>query len=311
MRSPDELAVVVCTRDRAAMLRECLASIAAATPSETEVVVVDSASKGPATREVVEAAGVRYMRSEIPGLSIARNIGLVATTRPYVVYTDDDCRAVAGWTTALLEAFDDSSVGAVTGSMLDEAPVGEPGPFEPPRRMTKITEGLDAGHGALMAFDRHLVLDLGGFDHLLGAGRKLAGAEDLDMFCRVLDAGRAVVFEPRSSVHHAHTRDNDAYATLHRGYGLGLGAMMNRWVRTHPVTGLALTWIVLRRSVAGAIRSALPPRDSRHSRAARALLSGVLDGFWIAARMRLNGDRFADRNLPMTPPPRAGGPMHP
>jgi hypothetical protein len=152
-----------------------------------------------------------------------------------------------------------------------------------------------------MAFDRQLVLDVGGFDDVLGAGRLLAGAEDLDMFCRVLRVGRAVAIEPRSAVHHAHTREDDAYATLHRGYGLGLGGMLNKWVRVHPGTGIVLTWVVMRRSAVGVIKTALPPRDPRRTAAARALLRGVVDGFRLARRLRVDGVRFVDDDRPPSP----------
>ncbi len=90
MHTSDELAVIICTRDRPAMLRRCLASVTASTPPETDVLVVDSASVTSETREVAEAAGVRVVRSEIPGLSIARNLGLVSTGRSLVVFTDDE-----------------------------------------------------------------------------------------------------------------------------------------------------------------------------------------------------------------------------
>ena len=76
MPAPSDLAVIVCSRERADMLEHALASIVAATPREVEILVVDSASTTTATKEVAEAAGVRYVRSDVKGLSIARNLGL-------------------------------------------------------------------------------------------------------------------------------------------------------------------------------------------------------------------------------------------
>ena len=142
--APHELTVVVCTRNRAGMLAAALESITAAVPQGVEVLVVDSASDTAETREVAEAAGVGFVRSDVKGLSIARNLGLATSTRPIVLYTDDDCVAVEGWITPVLAGFDDPEVGAVTGRMLDHTLVGGDATPAPPRRYGRTLEGLDA-----------------------------------------------------------------------------------------------------------------------------------------------------------------------
>ncbi len=194
MPAPSDLAVIVCSRERADMLQDALASIAAATPREVEILVVDSASTTPATREVAEAAGVRYVRSDVKGLSIARNLGL-ESTRPIVLYTDDDCRP------RRLDRVDPARLRggagrAVTGRMLDHTLVDTkcrrrthrlPLRFGP-RRGPRRADGVPPRDAAA----------LGGFDDVLGAGRDLAGAEDLDIFCRALAGGTALV-QPTAS----------------------------------------------------------------------------------------------------------------
>ena len=91
MPTPRELAVIVCTRNRAAMLADALRSIAGAIPDGVEIVVVDSASDSWETREVAAASSAVYVRSDIRGLSIARDVGVRATERPLVLFTDDAC----------------------------------------------------------------------------------------------------------------------------------------------------------------------------------------------------------------------------
>ncbi len=295
MPAPSDLAVVVCSRERADMLAQSLASIVAATPGDVEILVVDSASTTTATREVAESAGVRYVRSDVKGLSIARNLGLESTEREVVLYTDDDCRAVDGWVASILAHFGDESVGAVTGRMLDHTLVDHETGGERRVRLTRTLSGLDGGHGALMAFRRATVMELGGFDEVLGAGRELAGAEDLDMFCRVLAAGSAIVHDEDSVVHHVNTREGDAYTTLHHGYGLGLGALANKWVRLQPAVGVSLSAVLVKRTTMRALRRR---RDPRRGPAERAMLRGIAAGFLKAARMRLDGERFVDDHRP-------------
>ena len=195
----------ICTPGGVTAVNEASAAASISGLSRVQILVVDSASTTPATWEVADAAGVDYVRSDIKGLSIARNLALESSRRPIVVFTDDDCAAVEGWMAPILEGFDDPTVGAVTGRMLDHTLVGTQ-QAPPPRRFTRTIEGIDAGHGAIMAFRRERIVALGGFDPVLGAGRRLAGAEDLDMFCRVLDDGAHIVYDPSCVVHHVHTR---------------------------------------------------------------------------------------------------------
>ena len=299
MPTPRDLAVVVCTRNRAAMLADALASITSAVPDDVEIVVVDSASDTWETRDVAAASRATYVRSDIRGLSIARDLGLQATDRPLVLFTDDDCVAIDGWIDPVLERFADPTVGAVTGRMLDHTLVGGDEPPAPPRRYTRTIEGLDAGHGAVMAFRRELALELGGFDHVLGAGRRLAGAEDLDMFWRVLDAGYAIVHDPACVIHHMNTRQGDSYTELHLGYGLGLGALANKLVRLRFRVGVATLAILLKRTVGRALRRG---RDPRRGSADRAMLRGIRQGFFAGARLRITGTTFIDEHPPAPTP---------
>lgn len=277
------------------MLRTALASFRAATPEGVQILVVDSASTTAQTLEVAREAGVDEVRSDIKGLSIARNVGLATSERPIVVYTDDDCQAVDGWLEALLPHLDDPSVGAVTGTMLDHSLVGHSRAVPPVRRYHKTIEGLDAGHGAIMAFRRELVVELGGFDPVLGAGRALAGAEDLDLFCRILAAGYAIVFDPASVVHHVNTRVDDAYKTLHRGYGLGLGALTNKWLRLRVRTGVPMGAIIVKRTVCRALRRW---KTKRRRGADLALLRGFFGGLVMSTRLAFDGFVFVDAKPP-------------
>ena len=136
---------------------------------------------------------------------------------------------------------------------------------------------------------------LGGFDETLGAGRTLAGAEDLDMFCRVIADGGVVSHAPEAIVIHANTRLDEDYVRLLRGYGAGLGGLIGKWFRLDPVVGARLTGRVVRRS----IRRALADRhDVLRRRGEVAMLLGVVDGARVARRLRIVGHRFVDASPP-------------
>jgi glycosyltransferase involved in cell wall biosynthesis len=286
--------VIICTRDRPQMLTAALASLLAAVPAECEVLVVDSASKGPETRRAALDAGVRYVRSDVPGLSIARNLGLTTATRPIAVFSDDDCALDREFLAPLIAPFSDPRIAATTGLLRDESDaLGASA--EPVATLTKTKDGLDAGHGALMAFRRDTIAGMGGFDPLLGAGRHFGGAEDLDAMCRLLHGGQRVARVPASVVRHVNTRDDHDYVALTTNYGLGLGAMCAKWLRGAPADGLVLTVRVLRRA---AVRYLRGVRSTRSRRGQAALIRGVLRGMWAARRIPASELMFADENPP-------------
>ncbi|QKJ20281.1 glycosyltransferase family 2 protein [Microbacterium hominis] len=294
MPRPEDVTLAICTRERPEMLSTALASFTSVTPPGVQILVVDSASTTWRTREVARDAGVDYVRTDVKGLSIARNVALEASSRPIIVYTDDDCAAVEGWLDPFLAQFDDTGVGCVTGRMLDHTLIGA-GTSRPSRRFSRTIEGLDAGHGAIMGFRRERVVALGGFDPVLGAGRALAGAEDLDIFCRILDDGAAIVFDPACVVHHVHTREGGAYTELHRGYGLGLGALAAKWVRMHPRVGATMIAIVVKRTISRVWRFR---SNARRRSADLAMLRGFGRGALTAMRFPLTGRVFVDEHPP-------------
>ncbi|MGC5225253.1 glycosyltransferase family 2 protein [Micromonospora sp. DT81.3] len=295
MSQPEDVTLAICTRERPEMLSLALRSFTTATPRGVQILVVDSASTTSKTREVAEAAGVDYVRSDVKGLSIARNLAIKTSGRAIVVYTDDDCQAVAGWLDPILLRFEVPTVGAVTGRMLDHTMLGAAVSTPPDRVFRETIEGLDAGHGAIMSFRRDILVTLGGFDPVLGAGRELGGAEDLDIFCRILDSGQQIVFEPACIIHHVHTRQGGAYTQLHRGYGLGLGALATKWVRLKPKVGTTMAVVVIKRTLWRALSNRTNPRRRK---ADMALLGGFLTGFLKATRYRMNGRTFVDVHPP-------------
>jgi len=162
-------------------------------------------------------------------------------------------------------------------------------PYERPARYVTPISGLDAGHGAVMAFRRETLLRLGGFDELMGAGQKLAGAEDLDIFIRLLRGGTHVVHDAKCVVLHANTRVGDAYVELHRGYGLGLGALVGKWLRLDPAFGAQVGFTLSRRTAARIARARRQGRPSDHD---EALLAGVYAGIRDVRTTPIVGERF-------------------
>ena len=218
------ISVVVCTRDRPALLRRCLQSLLALDDHEHEIVVVDNAPSSDATARLVASFPVRYVREPRPGLDWARNRGLEAARHPIVAYTDDDAVVDSGWVRALARAFADPDVAAVTGLVAPleleseaqnwfELRYGGMGKGLVPRTFVpgaltpeQLLAVHHAGVGANMAFRREVLEALDGFDTALDVGTPAQGGGDLDLFHRLLAAGHLLRYAPDALVWHQHRR---------------------------------------------------------------------------------------------------------
>ena len=251
----DLVSVVVCTRNRAAQLVACLDRLARLTYPRLEILVVDNAPTDDSTRKVVAAVAARdprfrYVLESRPGLSRARNAGLAAATGRYLAYTDDDVAVDAGWIEGLLRGFGRApDVGCVTGLVATADIAGAAEEYFDARaaswstRCEPLLFAVDGpgsedplfpyspgvfGTGANLAFDRDMLVELGAFDEALGAGTRTRGGEDLDIFVRVLRAGRSIAYEPAAVVWHHHRADREALLGQMFGYGTGLSAFLTK-----------------------------------------------------------------------------------
>ncbi len=246
------ITVVVCTRDRTKQLRECLIALQRVAYDPIEILVVDNAPTGNQTRELVATVmkddpRVQYTCEPSPGLGKARNHGLVHARFDLVAFTDDDTTVDRDWPATLVAGFASGAecvTGLVAPSSLNTSAEryfdsryvwGET--FEPQRydldkhrhgsRLYPFTAGI-FGTGANFAVKRETVIELGGFDPLLGAGSIGRGGEDLDMFLRVILAGRLICYLPSALVWHQHRSDTGALAEQIYSYGHGLGAYISK-----------------------------------------------------------------------------------
>ncbi|MFD8086690.1 glycosyltransferase family 2 protein [Kitasatospora sp. NPDC059722] len=243
------ISVVVCTHDRAGMLRDCLDSVLRVDYPRFEVVVVDNAPHSEAAARLVREryqGRVRYLREPIAGLARARNRGLAVAAGQLIAYVDDDIVVDRAWLAAIAEAFAGSRrTGCVTGLILPvelvtdaQAAVVRHADFDkgfarrrwsladpPPDPLFPFTAGR-FGSGGNMAIRADLLRALGGFDLATGPGTPARGGEDLLAFFRVLAAGRELVYQPDAVVWHRHRRTEEALAVQAFGYGSGLGAYL-------------------------------------------------------------------------------------
>ena len=258
------ISVIICTRDRSDLLARCLTSLALLDYPAYEVVVVDNAPTSDATRQIAQAAGVRYEREDIPGLDRARNRGLAAARFDIVAYTDDDVEVDSLWLRGIAAAFADPSVQLVTGlvapgqmdteaELYFEMSYGGMGKGTLPARWDRrrlshraLIGTFHMGVGANMAFRRSLLESLGGFDPALDVGTLSHGAGDLDIFHRALMSGAVAQYEPRALIRHYHRRDMEGLRRQLYDNGRAFGVYLISVLRRGAIPRHVTLWYSLR-----------------------------------------------------------------
>ena len=265
-----EIALCICTRNRAASLTRCLEHVASLeTDRPWELVVVDNGSTDD-TPAVLEAFGARLPQLRVvheptPGLGRARNSGWRASSAPIVAFTDDDCYVEPDYLDRTLAVFsEDSGLGFVGGRIelwdpsdakVTIAPWTSPKAF-PARSF--IAAG--SFHGANMAFRRTALEATGGFDPRFGSGTPFA-CEDIDAAAGVLWADYRGAYDPRPVVHHHHGRKHDEVRKLGADYDRGRGAYyMKQLLSRGRRWAYGKAWA---RSVAGSVIRRRPGKSIR------------------------------------------------
>jgi len=299
--------VAVCTRDRPQELRRCLSALRNLVAPPAEVLVVDNGSADGGARQVVEEFPlVRYVPEPRRGLSWARNRALLEARTPVVAFTDDDVQAHPRWVEAMLQTFEDEpSAVAVTGLVV---------PAElatPAQVLSEVQGGLGRGYrrrwfssavelgesapqrwaasgpggvGANMSVLREPILALGGFDTGLGAGSPAMGAEDLDLFFRIVASGRVLVYNPAAVVRHRHRESMERLAEQRRSDATGICSFMLRAIREYDGPNRRAIMMLGLRYLARRARQHY--RSLRHPRYAPAWLTSEETGAAIRACLR-------------------------
>jgi len=244
--------IVICTRNRAGRLGECLAHLGEQVGAgEHEVIVVDNGSTD-GTDAVIRAWVAadpdrrRRVHEPVAGLSRARNRGIEVARGDVVLFIDDDALAPRGWVAAHLAAYArDASVVGVGGPVVLRWPDGRPRWLT--ARLEHWFSALDLGddpvpwptphgpYGTNMSVRRATLDAVGGFDLRLGRrGRSLVSSEEGDLFARVWAAGEGTVaYEPATLVLHGVTRDRLSRRwVLRRGWAQGRSNARRRWGST-------------------------------------------------------------------------------
>jgi glycosyltransferase involved in cell wall biosynthesis len=259
-RSWPSASVVVCTRNGAKTLGDCLAGLLELDYPDFEVLVVDDGSTDD-TATIASAFPFRMIRSGGRGLGHARNRGLQFSTGEIVAYLDDDARPDRHWLThiaATLSTTDHAGVGGPNIAPVDSSFVAQCVNQAPGLPTHVLLDDVVAEHipGCNMAFRRSRLEAVGGFDPQF----RVAG-DDVDLCWRLQGRDGTLGFNAAAVVFH-HRRDSvRRYLRQQFGYGKAEAMLERKWPEKYNGAG-HLAW-------RGHVYAGSVPRQNTRSRRAR------------------------------------------
>lgn len=210
--------VVVAAYNAEGVIDGCLASLAACTYPNLEVIVCDDGSTD-STCQRARSYPFKLLQLQHGGLSVARNQGIAAAHGDIIAFLDADALSHPEWTYHLALAFEDEAVKAVGGPNLPVPGAGlveRAAALSPGNPVEVLISDTRAEHipGCNMAFRRTALEAVGGFDTVY----TVAG-DDVDVCWRLLDRGEQIAFAPAAQVLHHRRASVGGYLRQQIGYG--------------------------------------------------------------------------------------------
>src|SRR5437588_5362550 len=117
------VSIIIITYNRPFLLKHCLERVLAQSYAPKEIIVVDSSTNDESERVVAQYPEVIHVRlyGQRNNMPQARNEGIAVSSGDIIAFIDDDAMAQPGWLDTLLATYQDETVGAVGGRIV-EAP---------------------------------------------------------------------------------------------------------------------------------------------------------------------------------------------
>lgn len=212
------VSIIIATRDRVQLLKQCIGSIVARTDASVayEIIVADNDSSEAETLQYFHSSGLRIVR--VPGpfnFSAINNAAACAARGELLLFLNNDTEVIEpGWLSAMVEWAQQPSIGCVgakllfgdgrfqhVGVTLHDGSAYHPGYGERPTPHgwvnTELVRNYSAVTAACLMMRRSLFDEVGGFDESFPVAYN-----DVDLCVRVLRAGYRNLYTPYAALYH-------------------------------------------------------------------------------------------------------------
>ncbi len=216
----DLVSIIIPTRDRVELLRNCIQSIREITEYENyEIIVVDNESEKPETLEYLEKEELRVVKhSGNFNFSAMNNMAAKEARGEYLLFLNNDTEAAdPQWLSAMLEHGQRAEVGAVGARLhygdftIQHAGVSVQGDkgathcwtrilsaYESPMMLAGLTRQVAAVTAACMLTRKKAFLQAGGFDE----NNLAVSFNDIDYCLRLREDGLKIIYTPHAALLH-------------------------------------------------------------------------------------------------------------
>jgi GT2 family glycosyltransferase len=223
VRGNPKVSIIVPTRDKVDLLRQCVESVLAKTSYvHYEIVIVDNQSQEESTRQYYQSLKanprIRILSYDAPfNFSAINNFAVRATDGPHLLFLNNDTEVIAPeWLSAMLEYSQRNDVGGVGARLYypDETIqhagliIGIGGVAGHAHRLfertndgymgrIKVVQNLSAVTGACLMVRRSVFDEVGGFDERLSHA-----FNDVDLCLKIREKGHLIVYTPYAELYH-------------------------------------------------------------------------------------------------------------
>jgi len=221
MEKKYEVTVVICTRNRAKLLVNCINSLVQQSPvniSDYEVIVVDNASTDN-TKQVVfmeqfRTLNMNYLYEPRLGLSFSRNAGINSAKGDIICFIDDDVVVEKHYIYEIITSFQNPKVSCVGGKAVPSWENSKPPFWFSPKfghvvgqtffgDKSRFMEKDEFPFGCNMAFRKATLNQTDGFNENLGKkSNNYIYGEDIDLCYKLQKKGTVFFYSSRAVVFH-------------------------------------------------------------------------------------------------------------
>lgn len=221
------LSLVIPTLGRTKEVRQLLESLLPCVTEKIEIIIIDQNPEGFLESYIPISIKdiVKYHRVSELGVSKARNTGLKLAKGKYINFCDDDAIVLDALLPSISYSFDKykdaSMISFRVFDLYEDKPCMIPFPLKP----KKIKKGNfhTLSIEFVQVWRTSCLLELNGYDPLLGVGSDFGAEEGKDLIIRALEKNQKMYYEPITCFRHP--TKNDAPLSRYFSYAEGTGAL--------------------------------------------------------------------------------------
>lgn len=236
-----KFSLLVATLNRSDEVKNLLNSLRLSIEKDFEVIIVDQ-SDNDLTKIIVDIfsdLNIKYIKSNIRGLSLNRNIALSLATGEYYCFPDDDCRFYPDTLDIVKKIFDSNKLDFVLGRIFDRD--NNKNILKKWPETTKVVNYFNCyflSSSITMFYSckcQHIT-----FDENMGVGARYGACEDPDYLYRVLAAGFKGKYLPIIELWHPQQRQADLSPERVVKYTSGFGFYIRKNISLYNLIFLSL-----------------------------------------------------------------------